>query len=1021
MKIKGLILSIALLGCSAAYAQSFNEWQDPNVNEIKRYPMHASYFAYESQAAAELGEKENSENFLSLNGRWAFNWVEHADQRPTDFWKTDFNDKGWDSMPVPGIWERHGYGDPIYLNSGFPWNKQFKNNPPFVPIQNNHVGSYRREIFVPADWKGKDIIAHFGSVTSNIYLWVNGRFVGYSEDSKLEAEFDLSKYLKPGETNLIAFQTFRWCDGSYLEDQDMYRLSGVGRDCWLYAREKNRIEDIRITPDLDTEYKDGSLDITLSLKGKAKAQLMLVDAEGKVVAEQVVSGNKARIEVENPLKWTAETPNLYTLYANSGSEVIPIKVGFRKVEMKDGQVLVNGEAVLFKGVNRHEMDPDQGYVVSEERMLQDIKMMKFLNINAVRTCHYPDDARWYELCDQYGLYMIAEANVESHGMGYGDKTLAKNPDFALAHMERNMRNVQRNFNFPSIIFWSLGNEAGFGKNFQDAYTWVKAEDPSRPCQYERSPIEWTDIYCPMYANYSRMEEYAKKDNITKPLIQCEYAHAMGNSMGGFKEYWDLIRKYPHLQGGFIWDFVDQSQRWYRDGKMFYAYGGDFNRYDPSDYNFCNNGLISPDRVPNPHAYEVRHFYQNIWTTPVDIKNGKVEVFNENFFVDLSAYTLEWTLLADGKAVRRGSVGELNVAAGEKQQLQLAIGKIPADAEVFLNVEYKLKENDGLLEAGSVMAREQLLVQKANEKPYTFGNIYQINENPVSPQLEENDKHYLIVKYGDAWLEFNRSDGFLSRYEIAGKSLLEDGSCLRPNFWRAPTDNDFGAKLQNYFIVWKDPQLKLKSLVGSITEEELVKIEAEYEMPEVEATLSLSYLINNHGAISITQSMKAFSTKKVENMFRFGMRMEMPAEYDQIEYYGRGPGENYSDRKTNTFVGLYKQTTEDQFYSYIRPQENGAKTDIRWWKQQNLGGKGIEIISNNYFSASALHYSIESLDEGRMKINRHSEFVEPDESNHLCIDLVQMGLGCVNTWGALPLPEYRIPYGNYSFSFTIKPL
>ena len=590
---------------------------------------------------------------MTLNGTWKFNWVQNADQRPTDFYKVDFNDKGWDNIQVPGVWELNGYGDPIYVNVGYPWRSQYKNNPPYVPTVNNHVGTYRKEIELPADWKGRQIMAHFGSVTSNMYLWVNGKFVGYSEDSKLEAEFDLTKYLRPGK-NIIAFQVFRWCDGTYLEDQDFFRYSGVGRDCYLYTRTANHIEDIRITPDLDAQYKDGTLQIDIQMKGKGTVDLKLLDKEGKEVTTAQVKGSgkqTASMTVSNPAKWTAETPNLYTLVANlqeNGKiiESIPVKVGFRKIELKNGQILVNGQAVLFKGADRHEMDPDKGYVVSRERMIQDIKRMKELNINAVRTCHYPDNNLWYDLCDEYGIYVVAEANIESHGMGYGDETLAKNPLFAKAHLERNQRNVQRGYNHPSIIFWSLGNEAGFGPNFEACYKWIKAEDKTRAVQYEQAGTnEYTDIFCPMYYSYESCENYSK-GNIDKPLIQCEYAHAMGNSQGGFKEYWDLVRKYPKYQGGFIWDFVDQSARWYtKDGKEFYGYGGDFNRYDASDNNFQNNGLISPDRVPNPHAHEVGYIYQNIWVKPVDLQKGEISIYNENFFRDLSDFYAEWQLLA----------------------------------------------------------------------------------------------------------------------------------------------------------------------------------------------------------------------------------------------------------------------------------------------------------------------------------------------------------------------------------------
>ena len=559
MKKQLLSCCLAALGLTTAIqAQNFNEWKDPEVNSVNRSAMHTNYFAYASADEAKAGSKEDSQNFMTLNGLWKFNWVRNADARPTNFYQTSFNDKGWDNIKVPAVWELNGYGDPIYVNVGYAWRNQFQNNPPLVPTENNHVGSYRKEIVLPADWKGKDIFAHFGSVTSNMYLWVNGRYVGYSEDSKLEAEFDLTNYLKPGK-NLIAFQVFRWCDGSYLEDQDFFRYSGVGRDCYLYARDKKRIQDIRVTPDLDSQYKDGTLNIAIDMKGSGTVALDLTDAQGKSVATADLKGSgklNTTINVANPAKWTAETPNLYTLTATlkNGStvtEVIPVKVGFRKIELTGGQILVNGQPVLFKGADRHEMDPDGGYVVSLERMIQDIKVMKQLNINAVRTCHYPDDNRWYDLCDQYGLYVVAEANVESHGMGYGDKSLAKNPIYAKAHMERNQRNVQRGYNHPSIIFWSLGNEAGMGPNFEHCYTWIKNEDKTRAVQYEQAGTsEFTDIFCPMYYDYNNCIKYCE-GNIDKPLIQCEYAHAMGNSQGGFKEYWDITRKYPKYQGGFI--------------------------------------------------------------------------------------------------------------------------------------------------------------------------------------------------------------------------------------------------------------------------------------------------------------------------------------------------------------------------------------------------------------------------------------------------------------------------------------
>ena len=1024
--ITGLFAVLAM----TVNAQSFKEWQDPEINAVNRAPMHANYFAYESTEAAIKGIKEKSSNFMTLNGTWKFNWVPNADARPTDFWQPEFNDKGWNAMPVPGVWELNGFGDPIYVNVGYAWREQFRNNPPQVPTVNNHVGSYRREITVPAHWKGKEIIAHFGSVTSNMYLWVNGKYVGYSEDSKMEAEFNLTPYLKPGQKNLIAFQVFRWCDGTYLEDQDFFRYSGVGRDCYLYARSKKQIADIRITPDLDAQYQNGSLAINLTTKGRGEVELELFDANNQPVVTKSLnpSGNiSTTMEVASPNKWTAETPYLYTLRAtlkegNKVLEVIPVKVGFRKVELKNAQILVNGQPILIKGANRHEMDPDGGYVVSRERMIQDIQMMKMFNLNAVRTCHYPDNNLWYELCDQYGLYVVAEANIESHGMGYGKNTLAKREDYKKAHLERNQRNVQRCFNHPSVIIWSLGNEAGYGPNFEAAYDWVKAEDPSRAVQYEQAGTKGkTDIYCPMYAGYQWCENYSKDNKYQKPLIQCEYAHAMGNSQGGFKEYWDLVRKYPKFQGGFIWDFVDQSVRWPgKNGKMIYAYGGDFNRFDASDINFCNKGLISPDRVPNPHAYEVRHFYQNIWTTPANLKNGEINIFNEYFFRDLSAYYLEWEMLKDGKSVRCGRIDNLNVQPQQTAKVKLNLGETDTEAEWLLNISYKLKNNEDLLPAGYTVAKEQLTLNPYKAPSMQLGNCELSNTETVAPEVQDNDRHYLIIGNDAFRIEFSRSNGYLTKYQIKGLDMIKEGAILKPNFWRAPTDNDFGAHIHRKYVAWKNPEIRLKSLKQR-TENKQVIVETAYEMPGVSAKLNLTYVINNEGAIKVTQKMTTDKKVKVSNMFRFGMQMQMPRSFETIEYYGRGPIENYIDRNHCTNLGIYRQSVTEQFYSYIRPQENGTRTDIRWWRMINKAGNGIEVVAASPFSASALHYTIESLDEGWSKQQGHSPEVEEADLTNLCIDKIQAGLGCVNSWGSIALPEYQVPYQDYEFTFILSPI
>lgn len=1028
--MKRQLLTCCLAMCSLATMAQHDEWKNPEINAVNRAPMHTNYFAYSSSEEAAKADKENSSNFMTLNGIWKFNWVKNADARPTDFYRTDYNDKGWGQMKVPGVWEMNGYGDPIYVNVGYAWRSQYKNNPPYVPIENNHVGSYRKEIIIPAEWSEKEIFAHFGSVTSNMYLWVNGKYVGYSEDSKLEAEFNLTKYLKPGK-NLIAFQVFRWCDGTYLEDQDFFRYSGVGRNCYLYSRNKKYIQDIRVTPDLDSNYTNGTLNVALNLNGSGTVELNLTDPAGKSVATAQVNGNGQKsvvMDVSNPEKWTAETPNLYTLTATlkNGSntlEVIPIKVGFRKIELKGGQILVNGQPVLFKGADRHEMDPDGGYVVSRERMLQDILRMKQLNINAVRTCHYPDDNLWYDLCDQYGIYVVAEANIESHGMGYGKETLAKNPSYKKAHMERNQRNVQRGYNHPSIIFWSLGNEAGYGPNFEQCYTWIKNEDKTRAVQYEQAGTnEFTDIFCPMYYDYDACKKYSE-GNIDKPLIQCEYAHAMGNSQGGFKEYWDLIRKYPKYQGGFIWDFVDQSNHWKnKDGIDIYGYGGDFNKYDASDNNFNDNGLISPDRRPNPHAHEVGYFYQSIWTTPGDLSKGEIKVYNENFFRDLSAYYMEWQLLANGEVMQTGVVQDLNVAPQQTATLKLNLNteKICPCKELLLNVTYKLKAAETLMPAGSTVAYDQLTIRPYTAKALELKNQKASNLDIVVPVIKDNDHNYLIVEGENFIIEFNKHNGYLSRYEADGMQLLNPGAQLTPNFWRAPTDNDYGAGLQHRYAVWKNPGLKLTSLKQSIENEQAI-VQAEYEMKAVKGKLFLTYVINNEGAVKVTQKMEAGKEEKVSDMFRFGMQMQMPENFNEVEYYGRGPVENYADRNHSTLIGKYRQTVAEQFYPYIRPQETGTKTDLRWWRVLNISGNGLQFVGDAPFSASALNYSIESLDDGVQKDQRHSPEVAKAPFTNLCIDKVQMGLGCVNSWGTLPLEKYRVPYQDYEFSFILTPV
>lgn len=1043
-KIKGIAKQTVPASRIAAQP-TFTEWHDLQVNTLNRMPMHTNFFPFKNDEEAKMGDPKRSENYLSLHGDWKFNWVENADQRPTRFYETDFNDTAWGNMPVPGNWELHGYGDPVYLNVGFAWRGHFKDNPPQVPVKDNHVGSYRRTITLPAAWKGKQVIAHFGSVTSNIYLWVNGHFVGYSEDSKVAPEFDLTPYLKEGD-NLMAFQCFRWCDGSYCEDQDFWRLSGVARDTYLYARDKKTyLEDLRITPDLTDNYTNGTLTIDAKTQNGTALIHQLLDAEGNLVTSTHATGGKTQLKVPNVNKWTAETPYLYTLRTivvdsrvKKGQQpkkvdedayvaVTNQKVGFRKVEIRNAQLLVNGQPVLIKGADRHEIDPDGGYVVSRERMVQDIRIMKQLNINAVRTSHYPNDPMWYDLCDEYGIYVVAEANQESHGFQYGDDAPSKKPMFALQILQRNQNNVQTYFNHPSIITWSLGNETADGPNFAAAYKWIKGYDPSRPVQWERGGVDGpsTDIACPMYRTHQWCEDYARDDSKTRPLIQCEYNHTMGNSSGGFKEYWDLVRKYPKFQGGFIWDFVDQGLRAKdKNGVEIYKYGGDYNDYDPSDNNFNCNGIISPDRVPNPHAYEIAYWHQNIWAEPVDLKAGKISVYNENFFRNLDNYKLVWTVLKNGKAVQTGEVEQLDVQPQQRCEIALPIktDSLCPHAELMLNVDFVLKTAEPLLDAGTRVAYNQFEMQQ--------GACFR--KMPKAPAVDKDTRLSLRNKSGESQVvvsnnhftvAFNRVSGLLATYNVDGKPILGQGGTLKPNFWRAVTDNDMGAGVQKSNRIWREPKLQLVAFNAALDKKNnKADVHVEYDMPEVGAQLTLTYSVMGDGSMRVTQQMTPKTADERPFLLRYGMVMQLPYDMQVSEFYGRGPIENYADRKLSQNVGIYKQTADEQFYPYIRPQETGTKCDIRWWKQTNDKGFGFRIVSPELFSASALHYSIADLDEGLEKAQRHSPQVPKSKYTELCIDLGQTGVGGVNSWSkeAIALPPYRLPYKQYTFTFTLVP-
>ena len=994
-----------------------DRWQDPAVNQVNREARRANFFAYENETLALQGNKSASKRYLSLEGPWRFHFVKNHDQAPESFYLPKYDDSQWVDFPVPGMLELNGYGDPIYCNIGYAWSTTFDNDPPHIGQTNNYTGSYRRMVDIPADWNGQEVYLHVGSATSNLTVWINGREVGYSEDSKIAAEFNITRYLKKGK-NLIAMQVMRWCDGTYLEDQDFWRLTGIAREVYLYARPKVHLADLTIGQD----WIDGNgiLDVKASILGKATVEARLLDAEGNEVARGM------HATIPQVFAWTAETPYLYTLLVTlrQGDRVIEAvrqRVGFRHIEIAGGQLLVNGKPILIKGVDRHELDPDGGYVVSVERMLQDISIMKRLNINAVRTSHYPDDPRWYELCDEYGLYVVAEANLESHGMGYKEKTLAKRADFLQMHMERNEANIKTLRNHPCIIIWSMGNEAGHGPNFVKVYDWIKAQDTTRPVQYERAGhARETDIFCPMYYWYDDCARYAQGDD-PRPLIQCEYAHAMGNSMGGLKEYWELIRRYPKYQGGFIWDFVDQGLRDVSPitGREIFTYGGDYGRYPASDYNFNCNGIIAPDRRLNPHAHEVAYFYQNVWVRDRNIEDGIFEVYNENFFRTLDDLRLVAHVRALGTSVDV-AVTDINIKGIQPQERRIVNSKALRNAvikalqtgnsEVVVDFEFVACASIPLVDEGQVLAHEQVIV-----RPYLFPATFA----PREEVMVEQANTYFRLQAAGTTVTIGKQTGWIDYLDSDGTPLLADRKSLQPEFWRAPTDNDYGAGLQLRFATWREPKMQLQSctLDGNT-------VTAQFAMPDQQASLTMTYTLTAKGEVVVEQQMTTTPGAQVPEMFRYGMQLQMPATFDQVTYYGRGPIECYRDRQSSQHIGIYQGLVKDQYYDYIRPQESGNHTDIRWFQVTDANGKGLRIYSDNVIEASALPYTTAQLDDGPVKEHawgHHSGDLVPSGTTQLHIQQRQMGLGCVNSWGAWPLKPYLLPYADRDFTFVIQPL
>ena len=976
-----------------------------------RLPMHTSF---ESDAPQ-----------IDLSGTWKFQGFKTPATRQVDFHSLKTDDSSWGTMPVPGCWELNGFGDPIYLNNGYPWaSRKADLNPPHIPEEGNHVGQYRHTFDIPAQWKGRKLVLTIGSATSNVRVWINGKEVGYSEDSKLQADFDISPYVRYGQTNMIALEVSRWCTGTWLEDQDFWRLAGIARGVWITALPANHIKDIRINADMHGNY---AIKATYT-KGVKKVSYYI---DGKEVA--------AEGKIENPRLWSAETPNLYHLQviaADAKGECFKAELdfGFRTVEIKDRQVLVNGQPVLFKGVNRHEISTTGGYVISREEMIRDIRIMKELNINAVRTAHYPNDPEWYKLCDRYGLYLVDEANIETHGMGDKlERTIARKEIFAPAHLERVQRMVQRDFNHPCIIFWSLGNEAGDGPNFEACYHWLKAEDPSRPVQYERANvIDWTkratrddltytsDIYCPMYADYEHSEWFAKHGD--RPYIQSEYAHMMGNAGGEFKKYWDLIRKYPIYQGGFIWDFTDQALKWpwkTSTTGYVYAFGGDFNETDPSGNSYHCNGLLAADKSYHPHAFEVQYQHQSIWTKEGNSGMGSLDIFNENFFTDLSNVELRWELVYDQNlhsetSVLAGTVKMPSLAPQQTTAIQLFDHE---EAEQYLqgkalrlNIGYYLTRQNGILPAGTRIAHEQIVYK---DDPYV--------SQPAEIQGVSRE------------VTFDKATGALVSWKIGGKELLS--APLMPCFGRALTENDLGAKYNETSKEWLYPEIVLTGTEGDFNTDGRVAVE--YKIGTL-CNVTVIYENLPDGSIGVTQKMHGIR-KDAPEMLRYGLEFAMGGDYDRLEWLGYGPMETYADRHSGSRMGIWSQMVDQQYhYGFVRPQESGTHSGLRWFKITDLSGLGIEFSSPGIeFSASALPFARKDMDiyvkdqqlpasiKGRKGRSFSSQFhsleLVPDGKTHIHIDLKQNGLGGVDTWGAKAEPEYLVKPEEYKFHVIMKPI
>jgi len=1035
MKKIGFIFSIVLILLSSAHLKGqagMNDWENPKMFGQNREPAHCTLIPYEDHKQALRDKPARSPYYLSLNGIWKFHWVRKPTDRPNDFFKPGVDIRWWKNIPVPSNIELQGYDIPIYINAGYP----FPTNPPRISHDYNPVGSYRRDFEIPSLWQDRQVFIHFAGVKSAFYLWINGQKVGYSQGSMTPAEFNITPYIKPGK-NIVAVEVYRWSDGSYLEDQDMWRFSGIYREVFLFATPSIHIRDFWVRCDLDHQYKNAELRVTPIIRNyrdqpsePCKIDVTLYDRDGRIVeakpsmkqdiepidpkTEKIVS---LTAQVSNPYKWTAETPYLYTAVLtlrdqqNRILEVVHCWFGFRDVEIKEGQLLVNGVPITIKGVNRHEHDPDFGRAIPFSRMLKDIKILKQNNINAVRSSHYPDHPLWLDLCDRFGIYLIDEANIESHGMGYQpDRTLGNNPEWKEAHLDRAIRMVERDQNHPSVIIWSMGNEAGDGVNFEAISAWIHQRDSTRPVHYERAETHpHVDIVSPMYAPIERIVEYAQQHQ-TRPLILCEYAHAMGNSVGNLKEYWDAIETYKHLQGGFIWDFVDQGlRRKTTDGQEFWAYGGDYGDI-PNDGNFCCNGIVQPDRKPNPSLYEVKKVYQYVKIQPLDLLHGTFQVMNKYDFINLDFLDISWELTENGLSLQKGQLDRLSTAPGKIGIITVPFKtpKLNPDSEYFLTVSFSLAHRTSWAEKGHVLAWEQF------QLPFNVPALPYVDLEKL-PELQFKETEQTVIVTGEGFtVTVGKASGLMEAWEVNGHPLIR--APLSPNFWRVPTDNDIGNKMPLRQGIWRNAgkeRTKAKVIVTRL-KPQVVRLTALCFLLAGKSQFEMSYTIYGNGDIII--ETKLIPHPVLPDLPRLGMQVELSSETNMVTWFGRGPHETYWDRCTGAAVGRYQVPVEEQIHRYIRPQENGNKTDVRWVALTGKDGNGLLAVGMPLLYVSAWPYRMSDLEKGK-------HIHEPQNRGiiTLNLDYKQMGVGGDNSWGALPHPEYRLPPKEYSYRFRLTPI